>query len=278
METAYTPKRAEQLKKMNFPETELSVPTKILWLEMLNAEEITQYHYSGVHSHSFWEVHFVFAGTLTYECDGEEWEITAGNGLFLPAGFQHQFVKCTPDVVKASLAVASGVFAGVGARIVPLPQKIFALMGFILNECENSDVLTPGIISGRILEMISVLAQSLDAELPREQEKMDPRFLVAVEYIEKKRGQTVNCEDVAKECCLSSKQISRIFKNCTGHSLFDYIVNKRIRYAKELLTETDRSIKEVSFAMGFDNESGFISFFKRHTGMSPGAYRKEKRN
>jgi AraC-like DNA-binding protein len=47
-----------------------------------------------------------------------------------------------------------------------------------------------------------------------------------------------------------------------------------VSYAKQLLLE-DKSVKEIGYSLGFDNESGFVSFFKRHCGVSPGVYKKE---
>jgi len=274
----YTKKRASELETMHFPEIDLSVPVKILWLVGMDAEEIAQYHYPGVHAHSFCEIQFVFSGMITYECDGVMRQISAGQALFLPSEFPHRFLSCSPDTIKASLAVASPIFAECQAQLFPFPQKLAELMDFVLVQSEHKDALASGIISGRILEMIFMVCQSLKANVPRQNEaEFDPRYLVARDYIENNRSRMVSCEDVAKECCLSPKQIGRIFKNQTGSSLFDYIIKERMKYAKELLHQSEGSIKEISFAMGFENECSFISFFKRHSGITPGAYR-NKRN
>ncbi len=274
----YTEKRADELKKMHIPETELPLSVKTLWLDGMNAEEIARFHYSGVHAHSFCEIQFVFSGTVTYECDGREQRISAGQALFLPPDVPHQFVCCSRDAVKVSLAVAFAIFEGREAQVFAFSKELAERMDYILMQSGQKDVLTPGIISGRILEMVFMVCESLKIELPQHREgDLDPRFLVAKDYIENNHNRTISCEDVAMECCLSSKQISRIFKIYTGSSLFEYIVKERMKYAKELLLHSEASIKEISFTMGFENECSFISFFKRHSGMPPGIYRKEKR-
>ena len=81
-------------------------------------------------------------------------------------------------------------------------------------------------------------------------------------------------DDVAKECSISRKQLDRIFKAETDKTVYDYIVDTKVSYAKQLLRE-DKSVKEISYDLGFDNVSGFVSFFGRHCGISPGAYKKE---
>ena len=101
----------------------------------------------------------------------------------------------------------------------------------------------------------------------------DPRFLVAKTFIESNTGRLITCSDISKECCLSTRQLSRIFKTETGKSLSKYIIAAKIKRAKRLLLDTQHSIKEISFLLGFENESSFSSFFKRYCEMTPGSFR-----
>ena len=58
-------------------------------------------------------------------------------------------------------------------------------------------------------------------------------------------------------------------------TLSDYIVGARISRAKELLNQTDRSITEILYSVGFNSPEHFSRTFRRLTGMSPRQYRKE---
>jgi two-component system response regulator YesN len=67
--------------------------------------------------------------------------------------------------------------------------------------------------------------------------------------------------------------LSRLYKQCTGVSLSDYIASLRIEKAKSLLKETHMKIYEVGKAVGFESAGYFIRFFKKHTGMTPNEYK-----
>ena len=150
-------------------------------------------------------------------------------------------------------------------------------MNYILKNSDQRTFFSPAILSGRVLEMIASVCGSLGITLLETTGKdVDSRVLVAKSYIEDHKDQVISCEAVARECCLSLKQLNRIFRMETGSSVFEYITATRVRYARKLLLQGERSIKEIAFLMGFENESSFVSFFKRHCGMPPGIYRKEK--
>ena len=64
---------------------------------------------------------------------------------------------------------------------------------------------------------------------------LDKRYIDVKEYIDNNKQRIINCEDVAKECFLSAKQLNRVFKNSTGITVFEYIVASKIKYAKQFL-------------------------------------------
>ncbi|HKL32124.1 MAG TPA: helix-turn-helix domain-containing protein [Tangfeifania sp.] len=66
----------------------------------------------------------------------------------------------------------------------------------------------------------------------------------------------------------------RMFKNFTGISPRQYFLQLKILRARELLLTTDKSIKEISYQLGFDSIYYFSRFFKQKTGMSPSELRK----
>lgn len=71
--------------------------------------------------------------------------------------------------------------------------------------------------------------------------------------------------------------ISRLFKEYTGINYSDYLVEKRVEYAKKLLIKANTSVDDVANAVGYNDTSHFRRVFKSKTGMSPAQYRKENR-
>ncbi len=65
----------------------------------------------------------------------------------------------------------------------------------------------------------------------------------------------------------------RKFKEQTGFSPFELIVQLRIKEAQKMLAETDK-ISEIAQELGFFDQSHFIKYFKKHVGTTPKEYRK----
>lgn len=77
----------------------------------------------------------------------------------------------------------------------------------------------------------------------------------------------------ADKCCLSPGYFGELIKTETGLTAQEFIANKVLSYAQELLSDPAYSIAQVSQALGFDYPQHFARFFKRHTGKTPTQYR-----
>ncbi len=280
--STYTAERARVLDSMSLPDIESPLNIKILWLDIMCSKDKEARSYSGTHTHSFFELHVILNGNAIYECDEDVFTLHEGQALLLSPHTSHRFLRADSKLFKASLAFA---IDKAGAASLPLCRcgyEVFcasddmaSTIDRILRQAEQSDLFTPVLISNHVLEMLYATFRALSLPLPRHYESgYDARYLVARSFIAQNKHRLIVCEDVAKECCLSVKQLSRIFKTHTDMSLFEYILHSRVKYAKHLL-ESHHSIKEIGYMMGFENESSFIAFFKRQCGMPPGVYRRE---
>lgn len=95
----------------------------------------------------------------------------------------------------------------------------------------------------------------------------------AVTYILENLSKKLVLSEIGEASGLSYVQFLRRFKAFTGMSPSVYINTMRIQSAKIQLTDPNMFIKEISSQLGFDNEYYFSNFFKKHTGMSPSAFR-----
>lgn len=74
---------------------------------------------------------------------------------------------------------------------------------------------------------------------------------------------------------ISSVTLAVVFKNSMGIRPSDYLANLRMEHARELLTSTNMLIREISLAVGYEDDHVFTRRFKKYTGMTPGQYREE---
>ena len=97
------------------------------------------------------------------------------------------------------------------------------------------------------------------------------RFLSLVtEYHNTERGMAF----YAEKLCLTPKYLSKLVKEASGQSGPAWIDSFVILEAKNMLKYSDKTIKEIVYALHFPNQSVFYKFFKAHTDMTPSEYRK----
>ncbi|MCQ2982509.1 MAG: response regulator [Treponemataceae bacterium] len=80
-------------------------------------------------------------------------------------------------------------------------------------------------------------------------------------------------DEIAAMVHISPGYLSRVFKKETGMSLSDYIMQKRIAVAKQLLAKTGLSITAITERVGLNYSSYFTKIFKEQTGLTPQEYR-----
>jgi AraC-like DNA-binding protein len=71
----------------------------------------------------------------------------------------------------------------------------------------------------------------------------------------------------------SVSRFSNLFKQKTGYAPIDYFLQMKMQKACQLLDFSDRSIKDIAFSMGFEDQYYFSKRFRKIIGVSPRKYR-----
>lgn len=95
-------------------------------------------------------------------------------------------------------------------------------------------------------------------------------------YIAENLNEKLTVQRLADESHMSTSHFSRVFKQQTGFSPYDYVLITRLNKAKYLLQKTDMTVASIAYETGFNSESNFICFFTDNEGISPGKFRKLK--
>ena len=100
-----------------------------------------------------------------------------------------------------------------------------------------------------------------------------------VRYVENNFALKLETKELAKQFGYERSYLYRLFKKEKGMSLQQYISDTRIKYARSLLVETDKSCVQVASEVGYESYPAFFKIFKDKTGSTPEQYRKVyKRN
>lgn len=99
---------------------------------------------------------------------------------------------------------------------------------------------------------------------------------IAKEYIRSNYNKALSLDDVSYYVNISPYYFSKIFKDGTGENFIEYLTNIRMEKAKELLSNTDYSMKEICVMVGYSDPNYFSRSFKKNVGVTPTEYKEGK--
>ncbi len=100
-------------------------------------------------------------------------------------------------------------------------------------------------------------------------------FDEAKRYIYDNLGEKLTAKRIYDAIHVSKSTLYAAIKDATGQSVNDYITGIKLDRSKELLSESEISINDISNMLGFSNVTYFTKFFKKHVGIAPTAFRKK---
>ena len=100
------------------------------------------------------------------------------------------------------------------------------------------------------------------------------RFVPVLKYIDDNIQNTITNAQLSELMYLSTTYFSSLFTKQFKVSPQQYILQKRLNMAISMLFESNRSVREIAYACGFESETYFNRQFRKLTGMPPGKYRK----
>jgi len=92
-------------------------------------------------------------------------------------------------------------------------------------------------------------------------------------YTNRNFNKDITLESAASEAGVTSQYLSKIFKEKCGVNFIDYVTEKRMEYAKELLRNSRENIRKISKMAGYEDANYFCRIFKKGYGISPKQYR-----
>jgi AraC-like DNA-binding protein len=136
---------------------------------------------------------------------------------------------------------------------LPGPQQLLTLLSALLDLAGDSDA--------------TVL--SMNRVQPTCRVEDQQRIDVICKYLNNHYQDEIDFAKLASKLHMSLASLCRFFKRATGRTMTQYVNEIRVSAAAQLLTNTDRSILDIGFDVGFGNYSNFNRQFKRIKGQGP---------
>ncbi|MFC5404895.1 helix-turn-helix domain-containing protein [Cohnella soli] len=122
------------------------------------------------------------------------------------------------------------------------------------------------------LERFLTIADLLNARKQRKNRKLIEEVMA---YVTERIGEQLTLRDVGNHFSYSHNYIGQLFREETGSSFTDFVIQVRLEKARDLLQHSNLKIYEISERVGYSNLTYFSKQFKECYGVSPGEYRKQ---
>ena len=122
----------------------------------------------------------------------------------------------------------------------------------------------------------ALIVCSLYAKAMQQPYKDDPDIdyiNLARKYMRENLSRSLSMEDVAKEVGMGYSKFRKVFRNYTGFSPAQYFINLKLEKAKDYLSNTHLSCKEIAFRVGFDSAAYFNKIFRQRHNITPLEFR-----
>lgn len=243
-------------------------------------------------AHDFWELCYLQKGALTCVIDGSERSLAEGQITVVGPNQEHSyrgdakaFVVCFESPSQALKALIGGVFSLDMEQKQCIEQVIAeAARTFRMNEQEQLEALAHPAFAGQqmiILQLEYLLICTL-------RKINDIIFLDGADFhagiaeVIKDHFRThlrsrLNLEQICARMNYSRSFLCRTFKQQTGESLMACFNRMKLEEAKRLLCSTNLSAARISAELGFSDAKYFNTLFKKKVGVTPAAYRLERK-
>ncbi|ROR30371.1 two-component system response regulator YesN [Mobilisporobacter senegalensis] len=117
--------------------------------------------------------------------------------------------------------------------------------------------------------LISKLTEVCHNVVVKKEENTNGIIKRAQEYILQYYKKDISLDGISRELDISPYYFSKLFKDVTGINFVEYLTNVRIEKAKELLINSEMSMKEICVQVGYNDPNYFSRIFKKSTGKTP---------
>jgi AraC-like DNA-binding protein len=229
---------------------------------------------TGWHFHDVHEIEYACRGMVEVQTKAGHYLLPPHQAAWIPAALSH---KTTLHAGAQTLAVLfePGLvpMAGDRVRIIAVSALLREMMLYSARWPISRTESGPE--ANSFFQALGyVVADALDDEMPLNLPvPADPVVAAAADYTRAHLAH-VTVGDVTRAVGVSERTLRRSFHAHLGMSWRSYLLRARVLRSMAMLAQPDRTVLEVSIAVGFDDAGAFARSFARHCGETPSAYKR----
>lgn len=227
-------------------------------------------------------------GNGILKIDDEEYELPEKSGFMIPAGVPHEYYPlgdvwdirwmvpyghALPDLYKQMNITKAQVWNIADTK--PLDMIMSHMHYELIHDARYGIYSASAMVYDFIIEFKRQILRAENTKTDEtESEKVYGKHIMLLkDYISYHYMQTITLQELCDIVHVSPQHLCRIFKTMTGRRPMEYILQVRIEHAKELLSDTEYTVGNISYWCGFENFNYFCKVFKEIENMTPSEYR-----
>ncbi|MBB3072743.1 AraC-like DNA-binding protein [Paenibacillus baekrokdamisoli] len=262
------------------------------------------------HAHEHLQLCYMMSGSCLHWAAGQQYVLTKGDLFSIPPFQEHQLgprksmdfimiqVDFMPHAVNESFRDLAQMQTFVDfAYIRPLVSEadlmpkmalppptqsvVESLLNVILTEWKEQEEGYKLAIKAELLKLLVITGRQYtrysQTQSQHERQKVmlhREAFYEAISYMEKCYNEDLHLEDMAVKALMAPSYFSNMLRVVRGKSYIELLSSIRIQASMELLGGTDLNVTEIAARVGYNHISHFNRTFKKHTGVTPGDFRK----
>ena len=166
---------------------------------------------------------------------------------------------------------------GINFYIVPQRNmdtfKYFLIGPYKTEVHENHLMSSIQLVDPKCLKYLYELLINIIKDHSLNNPKLSPNIIRVIKHVEDNYSEPICVSELCKNFNINKCYFCKLFKKETGLTFIQYLNNFKVEKSKELLKDSNLSLLEIAFEVGFTNQSYFSTIFKKVTGISPLDYR-----
>ena len=244
-----------------------------------------EYHY-----HDFCKLVLLVSGQGEYTVEDRHYSLRAGDILLIGSGQIHRpefsegleyeriILYISPEFLKKQSTEdcnLEALFDGIYGHVLRLEerryQKVFSLAEMLEEELKKDSFGKSVLGNGLLLQLLVRVGRYRDKgqlHMAERQSVSDERIKRMLIFMENHLSEELSVEFLAEQFFISRYHLMRLFKKETGQSLYDYLTERRLFFARELIRQGVPAT-ESCFQAGFGSYSSFTRAYGKRFGTTP---------